>query len=142
MERAPMQPKFTMFRGPKALYEQLSFGMFWTIFSAIISHLGPLPPIMCHLAAHLWHVLPHLGRQHRSSWAQETPEMADPTRYVPCRLISGLMCVIFSFKQPPCAGRRTFLVRFFSVVFFWLEVSFACAGGFSESLLGASLNFR
>ena len=60
-------------------------GMFWTILSAIITHLGLLPPIMCHFAAQLWHVLGHLRRQHRSPWARETPKMADPTHYVPSR---------------------------------------------------------
>ena len=63
----------------------LIHGMFSSILSAIITHLGPLSPIMCHLAARLWHVLGHLGRQHRTPWAHETPKMADPTHYVPSR---------------------------------------------------------
>ena len=49
--------------------------------------------------------------------------------------------VHLSLKQPPCAGQRNFLVAFFLFIFFGLEVSFGCVGGFLESLLGASLTW-
>ena len=36
MKRAPMQPKFTILWGSKAVYEKLSFDLFWTIFKEFI----------------------------------------------------------------------------------------------------------
>jgi len=35
MKRAPMQPKFTIFWGSKAVYEKLSFDLFWSIFKRL-----------------------------------------------------------------------------------------------------------
>lgn len=80
-----MTPSTPLRPHPLCVILGLILGMFSTILSAIITHLGPLSPIMCHLAARLWHVLGHLGRQRRSPWAHETPKMANPTHYVPSR---------------------------------------------------------
>ena len=90
-----MTPSTPLRPHPLCTILRFILGMFSSILTAIIIHLGPLSPIMCHLAACLWHVLGHLGRQHRSPWAHETPKR--PTPPIMCHLgpICSLICVIF-----------------------------------------------